>query len=57
MPTSARAPPPASAGALARAKAKQASLDASQAIHEKRMGNGAGNRFIGVGRAADGGPV
>jgi hypothetical protein len=56
-PPPGRAPPPASAGALARAKAKQASIDASLAIQQKRMGNGTGNRFIGVGRAGDGGPV
>lgn len=52
-----RPPPAASAGALARAKAKQASLDASAAIARKHTGNGQGNRFVGVGRAGDGGPV
>ena len=49
-----RAPPTASAAALARANAKQASLDASLVNQHRRA---PGNRFVGVRRAGDGGPV
>ncbi|KAK4048044.1 Suppressor of Sensor Kinase (SLN1) [Microbotryomycetes sp. JL221] len=47
-----RAPPTASAGALARANAKQASLDLANG--RRKLGN---NNFVGVRRAGDRGPI
>ena len=55
-----RAPPNASATALARANAKQASLDAQQAgaiAHYGSAGGIRGNSFVGMRRAGEGGPV
>ncbi len=45
------AAPPASAGALARARAKAAQIESSQAI-ERRRASGIGNRFSNVGQLA-----
>ncbi|GAA6034982.1 hypothetical protein JCM8097_002128 [Rhodosporidiobolus ruineniae] len=49
-----RAPPTASAAAVARANAKARSLEASHAISRRRA---TGRSFVGISRGGDGGPV